>query len=187
MHKKVIVAGLVGAIVLVVWTVVVNVFFGFNARFNMKQLPNERAVYSLLKTTVTEPGRYLCNPALTPDGRFPNREPVFGIQYSGVGHEAAGIGVILDLLKYLIVPLISAWMLSKTSEQYRSRFINRLGFFVVIGLLLGITGDLSSFGIGGSPPTLAVLFAARTVATWIVVGLAVAALMRPVRLTDSTE
>jgi len=60
-------------------------------------------------------------------------------------------------------------------------------FFVVIGFLLAIAGDLGGFGIGGSPLSLALLFAARTVVTWIVVGLAIASIMRPVHLIDSTK
>jgi len=179
MKKKIFISALVGAIVLMVWTVVVNGIFGFNARLNMKHPPNEREVYSFLKATITEPGRYLCNPALTSDGRFPDNEPVFGIQYSGVGHEAAGLGAILGFLQFLIVPLIGAWMLSKTSEQFQSRFINRTLFFVIIGCLLAITADLGSFGIGGSPLTVALLFAARTVVTWTILGLVIASIMRP--------
>lgn len=185
MCKKVFVSGLVGAIVLLIWTFVINGLLGFNARFSMKQVPNEREVYAMLKNTIAEPGRYLCNPALTSDGRFPDNEPVFGIQYSGVGHEAARAGLIFGLFEFLIAPLIGAWMLSRTSEQYRSRFFNRVWFFIAIGLLLAITGDLHNFGIGGSPLALVLLFAARTVVTWTIVGIAVASIMRPVRQIDS--
>lgn len=187
MNKKVFVSGLVGAIVLIVWTLVLNGLLGFNARFNMKQVPNEREVHNILKTTITEPGRYLCNPALTPDGRFPDNEPVYGIRYSGVGHEAAGRGAILGLFQLPIVPSIGAWMLSPTSEQYRSRFVNRALFFLIIGLLSAIAGDLGGFGIGESSLALALLFAARTVATWTIVGLAIASLMRPARRIESTR
>ncbi|MCU0640360.1 MAG: hypothetical protein MUF59_10925 [Candidatus Krumholzibacteria bacterium] len=183
MVKKVFVSGLVGAVVLLVWTFVLNGIFGFNARLSMKQVPDEREVYNVLRATITEPGRYLCNPALTSDGRFPGNEPVFGIQYSGFGHEAAGLGVISGLLQFLVVPLIGAWMLSITSEQFRSRFLNRALFFAVIGFLLAVTGDLNSFGIGASPLTVALIFAARTIVTWTILGLVIAALMRPVRQT----
>jgi len=176
---------LVGAVVLIVWTFVLNGVLGFNARLNMNRGPNEPEVYSVLKATITEPGRYLCNPALTSDGRFPDNEPVFGIQYAGVGHEAAGLGAILGLFQFLIVPLLGAWMLSKTSEKYRSRFINRAGFFVIIGVLVAITGDLSSFGIGASPLTVSLIFAVRTIVTWTIVGTAIASIMRPVHQTEA--
>jgi hypothetical protein len=187
MMKKVFVSGLAGAVVLLVWTFVLNGILGFNARLSMKEVPNEREVYNMLKATITEPGRYLCNPALTSDGRFPENEPVFGIEDSGVGHEAAGLGAILGLLQFLIVPLIGAWMLSKTSERFGSRFVNRVWLFVVIGFLVAITGDLSSFGIGGTPLTVALIFAARTIVTWTILGLVIAALMRPRHQTESTQ
>jgi hypothetical protein len=186
MRKQVFVSGLVGALVLFIWTAVVNGLLGFNASYSMKQIPKEREVYAALKATITEPGRYLCNPALTPDGKFPGNEPVFGIQYSGVGHDAAGLGEILGLVEFLILPLIGAWMLSKTSERYRSRLISRVGFFVSIGVLVAIAGDLRSFGIGGSPLNVALVFAAHTLVTWTIVGLAIASLMGPGRRVQST-
>lgn len=185
--KKIFVSGLVGAVVLVAWTFILNGLLGFNARLSMKQVPNEREVYSVLKSAITEPGRYLCNPALTSEGRFPGNEPVFGIQYSGAGHEAAGLGVILGLIQFLIMPLIGALMLSMTSEEFRSRFVNRVLFFVLIGFLLAIAGDLNSFGIGASPLTVALIFAARTIVTWTILGLVIGALMRPVRLAQSAQ
>jgi hypothetical protein len=187
MQKKVIISGLVGAIVLLIWTFVVNGILGFNVRFNMKQVPNEREVYAMLKATISEPGRYLCNPALTPDGRYPESEPVFGIYYSGVGHEAAGVGMIFGLFEFLITPLLGAWMLSRTSDLYRSRSLNRVMFFIAIGLLLAITGDLHSFGIGGSPLNLALLFTARTLVTWAILGVVIAPFMRPKNHVISTK
>ncbi len=186
MQKRIYISGLVGATALLIWTFVLNGVFGFNARFAMNQVPNEREVYALLKSTITEPGRYLCNPELTADGRFPDNEPVFGVHYGGVGHEAAGLGVILGLFQFLIVPMIGTWMLSLTAERYRSRFHNRVLFFVAIGFVLAISGDLNSFGIGGSPLRIALIFAARTVVTWTIIGVAVAAVFRPLAEVERT-
>lgn len=179
MDRRILFGGLAGALSLLLWTFVLNVFFGFNTRFTMTPVPNEREVYSLLSRSVTEPGRYLCNPAPTPDGIFPEHEPVFGISYAGLGHEAAGTGELLGLAEILLAPLIGAWMLSRTSDRFRSRFSRRLGFFMAIGLLLALTGDLHSIGIGNSPVSLALLFALRTVVTWTIVGVVAAAVLRP--------
>jgi hypothetical protein len=179
MKNHVFVSGLAGAVVFLVLTFILNGILGFNARFSMKQVPNEPEIYNMLKSTITEPGRYLCNPSPTPDGRFPDNEPVFGIQYSGAGHEAAGLGMIFGLVQFLMMPMIGAWLLSKTSEQYRSRFVDRVSFFLMIGFLAAITGDLNGYGIGGSPLSLALMFAARTVGMWTIVGVVIAFLMRP--------
>ena len=64
---------------------------------------------------------------------------------------------------------------------------NSVVVFVAIGLLLALTGDLKGFGIGASPLPVALLFAARTVATWAVVGLAVAAVLRPAPVVAAAE
>ena len=187
MRGRTVIAGLLGGLVLLACTFVVNGLLGFNARYAMKQLPAERAVYEVLKDAVVEPGRYMCMPALTPEGRFPDNEPVFGIQYAGIGHEAAGLEAGVGLLIFLAGPLIGAWMLALTAERFRARFLNRVVFFVAIGLLLALTGDLKGFGIGASPLPVALLFAARTVATWAVVGLAVAAVLRPAPVVAAAE
>jgi hypothetical protein len=184
MKKQIFISALVGSIVLLIWTSVLNVVFGFNARLTMKEVPNEREVYAVLKGTVTEPGRYLCNPALTNDGRFPDNEPVFGIQYSGVGHEAAGLGELFGLLEFLIIPLVGAWVLSRTTDAFRSRFVNRVGLFCMLGVLQAVAADLHAFGIGGSPLAVASLLAGRTMVSWTLVGIATAWIMRPVRTVE---
>jgi len=71
MRKKVISAGLLGGVVLIAWTFVVNGILGFQARIEMKQIAAERVVYETLKEHIVDPGRYICNPELTAEGRFP--------------------------------------------------------------------------------------------------------------------
>ncbi len=53
----------------------------------MKQIPNERQVYEMLKENIVAPGKYICNPALTSEGRFPANEPVLGVLYGSEGVE----------------------------------------------------------------------------------------------------
>ena len=74
--KRVVIPGLLGGIVLVVWTFVVSGLLRFNSAIEMNQVPNERLVYEVLKEHVVEPGRYVCNPEVTATG-FPAGEPVY--------------------------------------------------------------------------------------------------------------
>ena len=92
MQKKIISAGILGGITLALWTFVVNGLLGFNVRVNMKTIPDQPAVYETLKTHVVEPGRYVINPELTSENRFPVGEPVFSVLYGGMGHESAKNG-----------------------------------------------------------------------------------------------
>jgi hypothetical protein len=181
MLKKVIVAGLLGGVVLIVWTFVVNGLLRFEAGINMKQIPAERQVYEMLKEHITEPGRYVCNPELTSEGRFPNEEPVFSVLYGGMGHESAGEHMLVGLVVFLLSPIIAAWMLSQTSARVMSGYCRKVLFFVAIGFLFAIFGDLTSFGIGGYPAKDVVLLAANDIVVWTLVGLVVAWRIKPGR------
>jgi len=179
MVKKVLIPGLLGAFVYFSCIFISNVVFGFTAALTLKPVPNERAVYDILSASVTEPGVYTCNPPTDPERPFPGNGPVYGILYSGIGHDSAFMGELKGMLWILVAPIVAAWMLSVTSEKFISRFANRLLFFVVIGCMLAVSGDLSRFGIGGYPWSLALTFTLRTVIIWMLIGLAVAWRMQP--------
>ncbi len=172
--KRVIVAGLLGVLVLIVWTFVVNGILGFKSSIDMKQIPNERKVYEVLKENVTEPGRYVCNPEKTSEGRFPDGEPVFGLLYGGMGHEGAGGFMWFGLVIYILSPIIAAWMLSQASVRVLSRYFRKVLFFSAIGLLLALFGDLANAGIGSYPVQDAVMWGLHDIVLWTLIGLVVA-------------
>ena len=179
MLKKVIVSGLLGGVVLIVWGFVVNGIFGFNSSINMKQVPNERQVYEILKESIVEPGRYICNPELSLSGTFPGEEPVFSIHYSGMGHESAGGLALFQLAVFLLAPTIGAWMLSVTSGRIISSYPRKVLFFAVIGLLFAVFGDLMNFGIDDYPLNDALILAVHDIIVWTLVGLVVAWRIKP--------
>jgi hypothetical protein len=174
MFKRVIIPGLLGGIVMLVWAVVVNGLLGFKFRIDMNQVANESVVYEVLKESITEPGRYVCNPQLTAERRFPEGEPVFSILYGGMGHEAAGTIALVQLPLFFLAPILAAWMLSCGSRGLLTSYRRKVSFFTAIGLLLGVTKYLTEFGIGSYPVGSAVILAAHEVVLWTVVGLVVA-------------
>jgi hypothetical protein len=186
MSTRVISAGLLGGVVLLVWTVVVDGLLGFRARIDMKQVPAERQVYETLKEHVVDPGRYAVNPALTSDRRFPEGEPVFSVLYGGVGHEAAGRFMLIGLALFLIVPVIGAWILSQMSGRVLSSYARKVAVFVAIGLLFALFTDLANLGIGGYPPGDAMTLAARHVIDWTLIGLVIAWRMGNARVDTAT-
>jgi hypothetical protein len=90
MLGRILVAGAGGGVVLVLWSFVTNVLLGFRSCIDLNRVATEGEVHALLKQNVTAPGAHVVSPPLTPDGRFPPGEPVFGVHYGGMGHEAAG-------------------------------------------------------------------------------------------------
>jgi hypothetical protein len=179
MIRRVFVAGTLGFVVLTLWTVLVNVAFGFTARVAMNRVADERAVYRVLKANITAPGVYLVNPALTPERQFPAGEPVFGVSYSGTGHEAAGPMMPVEFGGALAAALLVAGLLSAASASVLSTWVRRTGFVVAVGVLLAISADLSRYGIGGWPLGSAAASATVRVAGWALAGLAMAWVMRP--------
>lgn len=179
MTKKIIISGLLGGFTLVVWTFLANGLLRFNNSINMKQIPNERVVYEILKENIIEPGRYVCNPELTPEQRFPEGEPVFSVLYGGVGHEAAGGMMLTGLIIFLLAPVIAAWLLSQTSTRILTSYPKKVLFFTGIGLLFAIYGNLTRFGIGDYPFRDAFILAIYNLIVWTMIGLVMAKWMKP--------
>ncbi|NIM47853.1 MAG: hypothetical protein GTN78_13615 [Gemmatimonadales bacterium] len=176
---KVIGAGVLGGIVLMVWTLLVDGILGFHASIDMRQVAEERVVYETLKQHIVDPGKYAVNPAVTPEGRYPAGEPVFSVLYGGVGHESAGGLMLIGLVVFFLAPLIGAWMLSQASGGVISSYSRKVLFFVAIGLLFALFSDVADFGIGGYPAGDAILLAVRRIVDWTLVGLVVAWRIRP--------
>ena len=178
MLKRIVWAAALGLIATFVWTFVVNGIFGFTLRVEMKRIPNEPEVYRVLKENVVLPGAYMANPALTPEGRFPDGEPVFSVRTSGMGHEAAGRMVFVGPAISFITLLLAAGLLSMASPRILSRYSRRVLFVVVLGLLLAVFTNLTKIGIGGYPVSTALLLAARDVVSWTLAGLVMAWILR---------
>ena len=183
MFKKVIGSGLLGFLVLFAWGFIVNGVLGFNSRINMKQIPNEGQVYKVLKESIVEPGRYILNPDLTPSGMFPDGEPVYSVHYSGIGHESAGKMMLFQFALLLLSSMIAVCMLSQTSQRVLISYPRKVLFFVAIGLLFAVFGDLMNFGIDKYSLTDALLIAANDILAWTLVGLVVAKSFRPTQTT----
>jgi hypothetical protein len=179
MLRRILVTATVGFIVLALWTFLVNGLFGFAVRVQMNRVADEPAVHRALKANITAPGAYLVNPALTGEREYPPGEPVFGVTYSGMGHEAAGRMMPVEVGLAFVAALIVAGLLSLASDRVLSTWLRRTGFVAAIGLLLAVAADLSRFGIGGCPLGPAAAMAAVRVAGWALAGLAMAWAMRP--------
>jgi hypothetical protein len=187
MTRRVLLAGLLGAAVLIAWTIIVNVGFRFTARIGMEPIPNERAIYDLLREHVRQPGAYLANPEPTSTGEFPSGAPVFSIRYAGVGHEAAGRLLLIEFWIAVVSATLVAGLLSVTSARIQSRYICRVLYVATIGLLLAVSGDLAEYGIGGYPASDAVLLSANQFVSWVLAGLVMAWLVRDRRQEAATE
>ncbi len=179
MWKRVIEAGLLGAVVLLLATIVIDGLLGFRARIDMRQVAQEAELYAALKTHIDAPGRYVVNPPVTAERRFPAGEPVFSVFYGGVGHEAAGREMLLGLAVTLAACLIAAWLLSQTSQRVLASYPRKVLFVAAIGVLIALIRDVMSLGIGGYPTPDAAALAVERIVLWTLSGAAIAWRIRP--------
>ena len=177
--QRVILAGLLGGLVLMVWFVIVDGILGFKRGMEMNTVADERSVYAFLVDHVPEPGRYVVNPEILPAQAFPEHDPVFSVQYSGLGHADAGREILLGLVVMLLAPVVGAWLLFNASSRVLSGYGSRIVFFSAIGLVFTLFGVMTRFGLASYSLGNAVALSAHDLAAWIVAGLVVAWFVRP--------
>jgi hypothetical protein len=175
--KRVLVPGLLGVAVLIVWTLIVNGLLGFRSRMEMKRVPNESYVYAVLAVNVTEPGQYVANPDPLPDGSPDVDAAVYGILYSGIGHDRAGSMLLAQLL-IVLAPLLATWLLSQMPDVLLRSLPRKVLVFTTIGLVIALYVRLQEFGIAARTPGDAMRLAIHDVALWTVMGLVVGWRMR---------
>jgi hypothetical protein len=180
MLKKIVAGGLLGWVVMIAWIFLSNGILGIRSDIDMNRLLNEEWVYEILKESIREPGGYSVNPPLeTPSGQFPENEPVFTIHYSGLGHEAAGRLFLVNIALAFAAQMLAAWLLSVTAERILARYSRRVLFFIGIGLLFALLGDMMRYGIGAYSLHHSLILAAQNLAGWTLAGLAVAWCVKP--------
>ncbi|MBL8140757.1 MAG: hypothetical protein JNM38_06595 [Acidobacteria bacterium] len=179
MPTRVATAGTLGFLVFTAWTFLINGVYGFTARLSMHQVADEAAVHQVLAQHITAPGAYVVNPTLTGSHRFPDATPVFGVTYSGMGHDAAGRLMLVDLARELLVMLLAAGLVGAASSRVRARWTSRLAFVVAVGLVQVLASDLARIGIGGWPTATALAMAGFHLVGWLLAAFTIAAVIGP--------
>ena len=178
--KRVLLAGLLGGLVLIVWLFVVDAILGFSRAIDMNQLPEERVVYAFLVEHVEEPGRYVLNPEVLPEQRFSGDDPIFGLHYTGLGHDDAGQEVLVGLVVMLLSPIAGAWLLANSATRTLSRYGRRVAFFGMIGVVVALMCLMARFGLARYSLGDASAWAIHDLAAWVLAGLLVSWFIRPV-------
>jgi len=126
MKKQILVAGLLGGIVMLLWLFISNAILPIKSSLIHKIAPNQLAIHQALKENITEPGTYSCpylgrvEETQMPDYR---NQPVYSITYSGYTHGSPASGTFfLPIIIVFIVPTIAAWMLAGTSDRILSKY-----------------------------------------------------------------
>ena len=178
--KRIVFAGLIGGSVFLLWFIIVDAILGFKRSIEMNQLANELSVYKFLSENVTEPGRYVCNPEILPEQEFPGEDPIFVVQYSGLGHDDSGQEILVGFIIMFLAPLLGAWILTNASNRVLSTYGYRLLFFTGIGTVMSLFGIMTRFSIGGYPLGDTLALTLHDLLAWILAGIVISWFIKPV-------
>jgi hypothetical protein len=148
-----------------------------------KIAPNQLDLHRALKESITEPGTYSCpylsreEEDLLPDYR---NQPVYSIVYQGYTHGGTGAPALLTpIVIPFAVAFAAAWMISVTTENFRSSFLRRFLFVTLIGVIIALYGDVLQMGLGPQPRDYLGFLAVNDLITWSLASLVIAWRMRP--------
>jgi hypothetical protein len=174
----VLLAGLLGGAVAFLWLFTTNAVLPYKSSLIHKIAPNQLVLHQALKENITEPGTYSC-PYLSraeedqlPDYR---NQPVYTIIYQGYTHGGTGAApMIFPLFIPFAVAVAAAWMLSVTTESFRSKFYRRFLFVALIGIIVSLYSDVLQMSFGPQPRDYLAFLAVNDLITWSLAGLVIA-------------
>jgi hypothetical protein len=196
MGKKILFAGLAGGVVVFL----VSAFFHMATslgEYGIKQFQNEDAVLATLRASIPESGLYLFPAAGTMSGKDQSRAnqaaylekyengPTGILAYRTGGAELEfGRRLVCQFLFGLVGALILAWILGLTVQT--TTYGSRVLIVFLSSVFAALVYSLPYWNWYGFPLSYTVAYIATWTLSWTVAGLAMAAILKPVRAGVST-
>jgi hypothetical protein len=182
MAKRVIVSGLLGTVVMIVW-----VMFSFavlrTGGKEIRPVPNQAELHAALKARITEPGTYACLYVSSEReaAQFPNYrdEPLYAITYKGTTHNTVPGFKNLGVLSIVLAPMLAAWLLTTSSDHWLRRYPTRVLFVTMLGVFVAMAGDWPRAVADEQQASGLLQTTANTIAAWLLAGLAIAWRIKP--------
>lgn len=194
MCKRIILGAVVGGSVLFIWSAIAWMALPLHTP-TLKEVPNEDELRAVVKKNVTEPGFYVVPGWGHTAGMSKEQQDatmrVWEQKYRD-GPRMIGVllpqggdpmmsktfvkGFVLDVL----AALFAAWLLSKAVTGLTS-YGARVQFVGITGLFAGMATHLSYWNWMNFPTDYTVAFMADTVIGWTLVGLVIAAIVKPAK------
>jgi len=191
MTKRVLLAGLLGALAMYVWTAIAHMVLPLGEA-GVKEIPNEPAVLSAMRLSMGDrSGLYLFpGTGLGPDATSQQKQAAMAqyaqklaanpsgiVMYNPPGMQAlAPRQFIAEFVKELIESLLAVWLLAQTRL---ASYASRLGFVVVVGVLVAIGTNVSYWNWYGFPLAYTAAYMTTEIVGFVCVGLVAAAMVRP--------
>jgi len=183
-------AGILGGFAFFAWSSIAHLATGLGET-GLSELPNEQAVVSALKTTVTAPGLYFfpgygLGPNATHSQKMAAMKelaprikagPVGLLVYHPTGYDALSPRQMLTELGTNVVQvLLAVFLLCQTTI---TSFAARWRFVTVAGVLAAISTNISYWNWYGFPANYTVAYISMIAMGFVCAGLVAAALVKP--------
>ena len=165
MSKRVILAGVLGAVAMFLWTTIAHMVLPLGEA-GIKMIDNEQALLSTMQSTLSQQGMYM----------FPNMPPGTSedeyltkmtngpsglLIYFPKRAFSFGTSMVVEFVVELLQAMIAIYLLSLTRV---GSFAGRLGFVAVIGLVAAVATNISYWNWYGFPTAYT---SAYMLTTWV--------------------
>ncbi len=192
MCKRIILAALVGGVVMFIWGALAWMVLPLHTP-TIKEVPNEDAMRAVIRENIKEPGFYELpgwghHAGMTKE----QQDAAMKVKEQKYKEGPRAVMVLLPdgadlfmsktfvtgIVLNILVCLVAAWLLSKALGGLRS-YGARVQFVTILGLFAGLAVHLMYWNWFEFPTNYTIACLADTVIGWTLVGLAIAAIVKP--------
>jgi hypothetical protein len=179
MNKRVLLAGVLGAVAMFLWTFIAHELLPLGEA-GIQQISNEQALLSQMSSTINAHGMYIF-PNMPPGGNQADYEQKITSGPSGMliyfpkRDFSFGKALAIEFGTEFVQALIAAYLLSLTAI---SGLGGRLGFYAVVGLLAAFATNVSYWNWYGFANTYTASYMFTAWVAYLCAGLAASIVMR---------
>ena len=180
MTSRVLIAGLLGAIAMFIWSTVAHVVLPLGEA-GISQIPNEAPVIAAMQSSIGDRDGLYFYPWVDPkdpnmmqkSAELMKTNPSGLLLYHPPGHGKADMMPLMvqEFVKQLIIALIAAWLLSMTVI---ATFVNRVVFVTAIGVAMALSTNASYWIWYGFPLHYTLAYMLIEVVEMLFAGVAIA-------------
>ena len=181
MMKRILLGAVIGGVVMFVWGALAWMALPLHTA-TVKSIPNEDALRAVIRDNVKSPGFYAL-PGWTANREEQEQKYRQGprgalVLWPGGGEPYMAKTFVTGFVLDVLAAFVAAWLLSKAVGGLAS-YGARVQFVAVTGLFAGIVTHLAYWNWMEFPPDYTVAYLADLVIGWTLVGLVLAAIVKP--------
>jgi hypothetical protein len=180
MTKRIFLAGILGGVAMFLWASLAHMVLPLG-RAGIREVPDDRALLASMRSALGESSGLYMFPGVGSDADMKRYEQKLASNPSGLliyhppGVKALTPGqLITEFLTELLEALLLAWLMAQTRLESLPA---RLGFAIVVGIVAGITTNVSYWNWYGFPSAYTLPYMSIEIVGFLVAGLVAAKML----------